>query len=192
MTDTEQSILNATEKMIRKGGYYGFSFRNIADEIGIKSSSVHYHFETKEKLGIAITKRYTENFMSYLGEPADLQSNGVNPVIFYITAFRNTIVNDGGICLCGILGSETSVLPETISAEISLFFDKNLTWLEKAYRQLGHASDAKKKAFQTLSLLEGAMMISITKKGVDYFDQSTQLLIQDAEFQKPYAQETDA
>ena len=52
--------------MIRQGGYHGFSFRNIADAVGIKSSSVHYHFETKEKLGIATTKRYADNFIQRL------------------------------------------------------------------------------------------------------------------------------
>lgn len=184
MADTEQSILNVTEKMIRQGGYYGFSFRNIADAIGIKSSSVHYHFGTKEKLAIATTKRYTDNFIAFLGDPADLVSNGTNPLMYYITAFRNTIINENGMCLCAILGSETSVLPKSITSEISNFFDKNLTWLESAYRATGEENNVKKKSLHTLSLLEGAMMISITKKDVDYFDQSTQSLIQDIEFQE--------
>lgn len=180
MSDTEQSILNTTEEMIRQGGYYGFSFRNIADAIGIKSSSVHYHFETKEKLGVAITKRYTENFIASLGTPEQLVSNGVNPVVYYITAFRNAIISDKGMCLCGILGTETSVLPESIVTEISHFFDKNANWLEQAYQQIGVTDNAQKKAAQTLSLLEGAMMISTTKKELDFFDLSTQLILEEA------------
>ena len=109
MSDTEQSILNTTEDMIRQGGYNGFSFRNIADAIGIKSSSVHYHFETKEKLAVATTKRYTENFITSLGDPEQLKANGVNPVVYYIGAFRDAIISDKGMCLCGILGTEMSL-----------------------------------------------------------------------------------
>jgi len=179
MSDTEQSILNITEDMIRQGGYYGFSFRNIADAVGIKSSSVHYHFETKEKLGIATTKRYTKQFIASLGSPEELGSAGVNPVVHYIAAFRNAIVSEKGMCLCGILGTETSVLPESIVAELDRFFDKNVDWLERAYTTAGATDNVKEKAVQTLALLEGAMLISTTKKDIDFFDSSTQLILKE-------------
>ena len=178
MSDTEQFILNTTEDMIRQGGYNGFSFRNIADVIGIKSSSVHYHFETKEKLGAATTKRYTENFMTALGNPEQIKADGVNPVVYYITAFRNAIISDKGMCLCGILGTETSMLPESIVVELKNFFDKNVEWLENAYRHIGYSEDGLKgKALQTLSLLEGAMIISTTTKDLAGFDLATKQLL---------------
>jgi TetR/AcrR family transcriptional repressor of nem operon len=41
MQDKEAAILKVTESMIRDGGYNSFSFRSIADAVGIKSSSVH-------------------------------------------------------------------------------------------------------------------------------------------------------
>lgn len=180
MSDTEQLILNSTEDMIRQGGYNGFSFRNIADAIGIKSSSVHYHFETKEKLGAATTKRYTENFMTALGQPEQLKADGINPVLFYITAFRNAIISDKGMCLCGILGTETNMLPDSIVAELKNFFDKNVEWLESAYKQIGYAENNKKnKALQTLSLLEGAMIISTSSKELNSFDLATSQLIEE-------------
>ncbi len=180
MSDTEQFILNTTEDMIRQGGYNGFSFRNIADAIGIKSSSVHYHFETKEKLGAATTKRYTENFMTSLGSPEDLMTNGKNPVVFYISAFRNAIISDKGMCLCGILGTEANMLPESIVAELNHFFDRNIDWLKRAYQQIGYsASETANKALQTLSLLEGAMLICTSKKDLNLFDLSTQIILKE-------------
>ena len=183
MSDTEKFILNTTEDMIRQGGYNGFSFRNIADAIGIKSSSVHYHFETKEKLGAATTKRYTENFLIFLGEPEQLKDQGINPVVHYVAAFRGAITSDNGMCLCGILGTEANMLPESIVAELNNFFDKNVQWLERAYEQIGvsGAEERHKKALQTLSLLEGAMMISISKKDIDFFDTAIQIVLDAAE-----------
>lgn len=182
MSDTEQSILNITEDMIRQGGYNGFSFRNVADAVGIKSSSVHYHFETKEKLAAATAKRYTENFIMSLGEPSKLKDSGLNPVVHYITAFRNAIISNKGMCLCGVLGTETGMLPETIVTELNKFFDQNVDWLESAYRQIGHDSDdLAKKAQRTFSLLEGAMMISTSKKDLEFFDVATQLVLEEAE-----------
>ena len=178
MSDTEQLILNTTEDMIRQGGYNGFSFRNIADEIGIKSSSVHYHFGTKEKLGAATAKRYTDNFLTFLGEPEQIKSEGSNPVAHYIEAFRGAIMSDKGMCLCGILGTEAKMLPDSIVSELNDFFDRNVDWLEQAYLQINYAKDeARKKALQTLSLLEGAMLICTSKKDIGFFDISSQSIL---------------
>src|ERR1700720_895295 len=50
MRDVKTAILDAAERRMQIGGFGGFSFREIAADVGIKSSSVHYHFPTKENL----------------------------------------------------------------------------------------------------------------------------------------------
>ena len=70
-TSKAEQILDAAEKMARIGGYHGFSFREIAKDVGIKAASVHYHFPGKQDLGAAIAKRYTERFLESLGAPDD-------------------------------------------------------------------------------------------------------------------------
>jgi TetR/AcrR family transcriptional repressor of nem operon len=60
MTEMRNAILDAAEARIRRGGYSGFSFREIAVDVGVKSSSVHYHFPTKEMLAAAVARRYTD------------------------------------------------------------------------------------------------------------------------------------
>ena len=59
MEATQIKILAAAEQRIRTAGYHGFSFREIAADVGIKSSSVHHYFPTKESLGVAVARRYT-------------------------------------------------------------------------------------------------------------------------------------
>jgi TetR/AcrR family transcriptional regulator, transcriptional repressor for nem operon len=54
MSTIAEAIMDAAELRMRGGGFNGFSFREIADDVGIKSSSVHYHFPTKEKLAAAV------------------------------------------------------------------------------------------------------------------------------------------
>jgi len=46
IADTEAKILDLAETLIRQNGYNGFSFRDIASGVGVKSSSVHYYFPT--------------------------------------------------------------------------------------------------------------------------------------------------
>ena len=60
MSDAAVAIMDAAERRIRLGGFNGFSFREIAADVGIKSSSVHYHFPTKENLAAAVIHRYTD------------------------------------------------------------------------------------------------------------------------------------
>ena len=48
MSDIKTAIMDAAERRMQAGGFGGFSFREIASDVGIKSSSVHYHFPTKE------------------------------------------------------------------------------------------------------------------------------------------------
>ena len=54
MRDVKTAILDAAERRMQIGGFGGFSFREIAADVGIKSSSVHYHFPTKENLAAAV------------------------------------------------------------------------------------------------------------------------------------------
>ena len=67
-------ILDLAQSLIQTRGYNAMSYRHLADEIGIKTSSVHYYFPAKEDLGRALIVRYREAFKGALagidGQPA--------------------------------------------------------------------------------------------------------------------------
>ncbi len=178
--DREAAILQVAEDMVRQGGYNSFSFRNIAAAIGIKSSSVHYHFSTKEDLGAAVAKHYTDKFIDSLGNSDELIAAGKDPINVYVKGFRKALSEDKGMCLCGMLGAEVEVLPERVVAETRQFFTRNIAWLEKAYRGLGHTKGAKEKAVQAVSLLEGAMLTSNVMDEMRFFDMAAKLLTKPA------------
>jgi AcrR family transcriptional regulator len=50
MTDTQQKILDAAERLISQQGYAATSLRQIIAEAGVNLASVHYHFGSKEEL----------------------------------------------------------------------------------------------------------------------------------------------
>jgi len=177
MQDKEAAILKVTEDMIRDGGYNSFSFRNIADAVGIKSSSVHYHFSTKEDLGVAVTKHYTDKFLGALGQPEDLLNAGKNPIEAYVSAFRVALIEDKRMCLCGMLGAEIEVLPDSVAHEVRRFFSSNIKWLERSYKVLGDEDLASKRAVQALSLLEGAMIASSAMGDISIFDSASSALL---------------
>ena len=169
----KEELLHAAQHKVREGGYNNFSFRELAKDVGIKSASVHYHFPTKADLGAELAKQYTNDFMKALGEPNAHYHNNKNLISLFVEQFKQALYQDKKMCLCGLLGAESDILPEQVRAEIKRFFHKNLEWLEQAYLSTIAAksnTEAKKSAIKTMALLEGAMMISIAMQDYSLFD----------------------
>ena len=70
MSETVDGLLDAAEIAMRSRGYHGVSFRELADDVGIKSASVHYYFPQKEDLTVALVTRYSKTFFADLDKRA--------------------------------------------------------------------------------------------------------------------------
>ncbi|MCY4123811.1 MAG: TetR/AcrR family transcriptional regulator, partial [Pseudomonas sp.] len=55
---TRDALIQTAEGLMRTKGYAAFSYADLADAVGIRKASIHYHFPTKEDLGIAIVEEY--------------------------------------------------------------------------------------------------------------------------------------
>ena len=175
MTDTRSRILNSAEKLVRTGGYNGFSFREIASSIGIKSASVHHHFPTKEKLTLEVARRYEQTFFDALGEPAPAGTTPEVQLERYCEVFRTAFESSGRACLCGILSNEAEQLPESVRRVITEFVSANISWLEEAMepaRDRGSTEDcsdsARERAELVYCALEGAMGVAALKQDGDW------------------------
>ena len=165
-------ILDIAERFVRRNGYNGFSFRDVASRVGIKSASVHYHFPTKTDLGAAVARRYTDRFMDGLGDPQATQT----PLNDYVAAFRDGLTRDGQMCLCGVLGAESSALPAEVAAEAKRFCELNIAWLVRALSPRNPTSGAqdpslRRQALVILSALEGAMIVARNLGNLAVFDE---------------------
>jgi len=169
----KEALLKAAEHKVRLGGYNNFSFRELANEVGIKSASVHYHFPTKADLGAALAHQYTNAFLTALGEPTVIKNSGRDPIACYTQLFRSALTVDDKMCLCGLLGAQTESLPDKVRIEVKRFFNENLAWLQAAHSVNGE-TDPAQAAIMTISLLEGAMMISKALNDHSYFESATQ------------------
>jgi len=173
MMSKKAQLLKVAEDKVRQGGYNNFSFREIANEIGIKSASVHYHFPTKADLGAELAHQYTDAFLAALGDINDIKARGENPIDVYTNIFKGALLTDNKMCLCGLLGAQNESLPEKVQIEVKRFFVKNLAWLTEAHSANGEENPSQ-AAITTVSLLEGAMMISKALNDHHYFKVVTQ------------------
>ena len=169
-------ILDAAEGFARTRGYNGFSFRDVAAEVGIKSASVHYHYPTKADLGAAVAARYTNRFIEKLGDPADPAQSPEALLARHAAAFRHSLADDNQMCLCGMLGAEIASLPTAVAVEAKAFFERNIDWLQAVLGRTTseeYRDDAatKRRALTILAALEGAILLARTLGRIEVFDQ---------------------
>ncbi|MEM8957635.1 MAG: helix-turn-helix domain-containing protein [Pseudomonadota bacterium] len=163
--DRRDEIMDVAERLIRTHGYNGFSFREIAAEVGVKSASVHYHFPTKAELSAAVARRYRKTFEAKV---LDAEANGGSPVAVWRDLFRRALREDGLMCLCGILAIEGDALPAPVAGEARAFLDYGIRSIAEA-PDLNDADGAR-----VLAQLEGAMLLARSFGDPGLFDRATQ------------------
>ncbi len=163
MSETTDAILDAAEARIRKAGYHGFSFREIATDVGVKSASVHYHFPTKENLAAAVARRYRERFLAAVEQDIE---KGHTPLGAWTEGFRRALHGDGRMCLCGALGASAGGLPDEVLSEAKAFF-------EASQDNLIRHGLTPARAIQVLATLEGAILLANVLGHPTAFEEAT-------------------
>ena len=146
-------------------GYNGFSYADIAEEVGITKASLHYHFRTKALLGSALIVRYGDVFGTALEAISSSGAPTPEQLRRYVNLY-STVLRGERMCLCGMLAAEYSSLPAPMQAEIRRFFDQNEVWLSAtvdAGRKAGTLAfegQPEEVARLLLGALEGAMLVA--------------------------------
>jgi len=164
--DTATNILDAAERLCQSRGFGGFSFRDLATAVGVKSASVHYHFPTKQDLARGMIIRYRQRFETIRAE-IDRKETAADGRIRRFFAELSKFYSDASrVCLAAVLSVETSVLDPPVRSELMRFFDENESWLEETLnlgvrqKRLRLISDASSTAMAMLSVIEGAIIAS--------------------------------
>src|ERR1700676_2907376 len=95
--DTAQRILDVAERLAQTRGFNGFSYADIAAELGMTKASLHYHFAAKADLGCALIVGYGRRFEAALAEIAS--ANLQVTLCRYVQLYEDVLVRDR-MCLC--------------------------------------------------------------------------------------------
>ncbi|MDW3206798.1 MAG: TetR/AcrR family transcriptional regulator [Alphaproteobacteria bacterium] len=168
--EARERILDAGESLVRQHGLNGVSFRDLADQVGVKSASVHYHFPTKDDFLLVLSQRYCRRFLSAAEEALSTGASVPDKVRGYSNLFLTAFAQDGRMCLCGILAAEAADLADPVRKEIATFFDANIGLLKGV---LGDASEAR----FVLTSLEGAMLMARVEKSPQHLESTARDLV---------------
>ncbi len=177
MSDRLEILMDAAENGIRLRGYHAVSFRDLADELGIKSSSVHYYFRQKEDLGVALIERYQSRFFEAVETAAAKAQTSGDKIKAFAHVYRQALVGSDRICLCGMLGAESCGLPQPVSAAVAEFFQQNINWLVEALPAGLGTRERRNKAKHIVATLQGAMMLAAALGDNRVFDSAVRDLL---------------
>ncbi|MCY0385722.1 TetR/AcrR family transcriptional regulator [Robbsia sp. Bb-Pol-6] len=125
-----EQLLAHAQTLLMARGYNGFSYRDLSGLVGVKTSSIHYHFPSKDQLALAAVEAYGTAVRDAVAcIPDDVDAD----VQLRLFAQGTTQWRDGSeyICLCGMLAADIASLPESVRAAVRAFFEANEAWLAK-------------------------------------------------------------
>lgn len=181
-TDTKEALLDSAERAARSKGFDGFSYADLAEDVGIRKASIHHHFPTKAVLSVALMERYYDAFQKVCAEIDARETTGATRLDALIEQYRLAI--DGGktLCLCVSFSTSRASLPEDVIAQISRFRAMMIDWIETVFEQGksdGTITDVWNPAHEaaaTLPLLEGAQLSARAEENPQLFNNAIQLL----------------
>lgn len=180
--EMKEQILTIAQRLVQQRGFNGFSYADIAKEVGIRKASLHHYFPTKTDLAVALI----ENFTAQL-ERGLLHINSTFPqadarLKAYMGVYRATLEAEC-MCLAGMLSSDVLTLDPVAIPGLKRFFARNVEWLTEvlaagnSQRLLVLTGTATDHARALLAALQGALLIARATGDREAFDQTAALLI---------------
>lgn len=135
-TATSDEIITCARALIVAGGYNGFSYADIAEVVGVRKASIHYHFPTKVDLVRTLLQRYHEEFESGIADMENHFPDPMDRLRAYIGFWAGCIDDPStAFCVCALLASEIPLLPQDIAQELKLHFQALSAWLTSILTQ---------------------------------------------------------
>jgi len=139
VSPVREQLLEHTLVLLGTRGYNGFSYRDLAELVGVKTSSIHYYFPTKEDLALAAVQAYAANIGDSI-RALDAHGALKEQVEQYLALWRKNL-GTSRVCLCGMLASEANSLPQNVLNAIQNFYSMHEAWitqrLERAVAEKG-------------------------------------------------------
>ena len=168
-SETAGKILDLAEMLIQTRGYSAFSYQDIADALGVTKASIHYHFESKTDLGIAVIERYSNAFAAELARvSADTSTSALAMLDHYTKPFLAFAETPDRVCLCGAMAGEVLALPEPLRERVERFFKTHQQWLTDILKrgvargEFELSAPPAKMARTIFGALQGALLVRRT------------------------------
>ncbi|MCK6450227.1 MAG: TetR/AcrR family transcriptional regulator [Alphaproteobacteria bacterium] len=181
--ETAGQILDIAETLIQTRGYSAISYHDIAQPLGIRKASIHYHFPSKADLGVAVVERYARRFAEALAAvEADESRPAMAMLDAYVEPYLEFARTPERVCLCGALAGELMALPPAMRARVEAFFAAQQEWIARMLArgrrrgELALPADPARTARMVFGALQGALIVKRTTGDVSQMSDVVEVL----------------
>jgi TetR/AcrR family transcriptional repressor of nem operon len=160
-------ILDAAQHLLQTRGCNGFSIRDLGDEVGLRTASLHHHFPAKADLLAAIVHRYRDRLNTRIAE-IEAETDVLSTRLERVTALFSPLAEQGRLCVLAVLAADLPTLSPAPADEARALTANLLGWLTrfisraKAGRELPPATDSESTAALLLAAIQGALLLART------------------------------
>lgn len=169
VANTREHLLEAAADLLQRVGYASFSFRDLADKVGIRAASVHYHFPTKGDLGLALVDWFRAQDNPDIEHLCKANPNIRDRLLALADHVAEHTCTSGKSCPINLLLSEFSVLPEPLQLKVRAWVDECIAsmaaWLDEGRKagQLTFPGSANDQARLVWSVIEHGTQLARTQ-----------------------------
>ncbi|TXI79934.1 MULTISPECIES: TetR/AcrR family transcriptional regulator [unclassified Cupriavidus] len=176
----EQLLAHALE-LIQRRGYNGFSYRDLAELVGVKTSSIHYYFPSKDDLVLEAVRQYSAQASERI-HAIDTSLPLPEQARRYLDPLHDKIER-GQACLCEMLSAEVVNVSDDVRTQLQAHFRMNEGWiarlLERAEAERGRPFPVPAQALAKVvyGAVQNGVVTARMSGSTDRFDAAADLLV---------------
>jgi TetR/AcrR family transcriptional repressor of nem operon len=162
---TAVRIRECAHDLIAERGYFGFSYADIAETVGIRKASIHHHFPSKVDLVVATLKEYRGKLTEAAGGLDKAIPDPLQRMKLYVQYWAECVkTNSRPICIAALLSTELPSLPAEIQTEVQFHFKYLVSWIKSTLKEgsrsgaIALENTAEIEAQSFVALVHGAMI----------------------------------
>ena len=167
---TVPKLLDTAQRLIQERGFNAFSYKDLAEEVGIRTASIHYHFATKADLGNALVDRYRDELAEALAS-IDRRGRSQRAKLKSLVEIYRDTEKAGRICLCGSLASDVETLRDDLQDRVHGYLALTEDWVRERIAEGTRAGEfeplatAKDLASSLVAGLQGGLLVGRARRG---------------------------
>ena len=165
-------------------GFNGFSYADVAAELGVTTASLHYHFPGKAELGRGADRALRDALRRRARRHRRARSATRRAKLEAYAELYADVLRGQRMCLCGMLAAEYQTLPEPMRDAVHRASSTRTRPGSRACSQQGReagtlafAGEPREAAQQIVSALEGAMLVARPYGDVERFETAARRLL---------------
>jgi len=123
---TREQILRVARHLIQTRSYLGFSFQDIADQVGIRKASLYHHFPTKEALAVEVLREAQRAFEVW---SAGLRGTPQEQLAAYVQMYRKALRAGQAMCPAGSFAPGWDCIHEELRQTVRELRGVQIVWL---------------------------------------------------------------